>query len=627
MFQLLFIAIATLFFNLNAEKTHAIARFGKPKYAKDFANFSYVNANAPKGGTLRLSDIGTFDTANPHAIKGTKVVGVLELCFDPLMSRNLEEPFTLYGLVAEYVEVAPDNSQITFYINPKAKFHDGKPITAHDVKFTYEYLREQGAPRFQHYYKKIEKIEIIDELTVRLTLKKEDDGTYNPELPLNISLMRPLPKHILEGKELNSFMFDIYAGSGPYKIEKVDQGRSVTFVRVPDYWAEDFNICKGMNKFERIRIDYYQTTQTQFQAFTAGEFDIFFETNPSNWETGYNFPAINDGRVQRLDRQHEKSVPVRTFLYNMKRPIFSDWRVRKALALAFDFDTLNKMVFANSMQPADSLFANTYLAHKGPASEAEIKILEKFKKNIPTELYENMIKKGFVPARSKGDGDQREVLEEAGKLLEDAGWKIVNGVRLNSKGEPLKLELMYKDAKLEKIILILKKSLSRLGVELVVRMMDTAQYENRVLDRDFDIIIHTWANGMCPGNEQVIYFSQSSADVSGSGNYMGLKDPIAEQLAIGVAESKTQEELTERVHALDRYVINMYYQVPMYYDNRSRFAYWVNKLAFPEINTKVGLNVMAFAWQPEKSAPEIKPQSSNNTTSIWSRIKAFFCIN
>jgi microcin C transport system substrate-binding protein len=621
MFKLLFIAFISLFLNLQAEKTHAIARFGTPKYEKGFANFSYVNPNAPKGGTLRLSDIGTFDTANPHAIKGTKAIGVLELCFDPLMYRNTEESFTLYGLIAEFVEVSADNSQVTFYINPKAKFHDGTPITAEDVKFTYEYLAEQGAPRFQHYYKKIKKIEIIDRLTVRLTLKPEEDGTYNPELPMNLSLMRPLPKHVLEGKELSSFAFDIYTGSGAYRIEKIDQGRSITFVKIPNYWAENLSVCKGINNFERVRIDFYSTTQTQFQAFTAGEFDIFFETNPSNWETGYNFPAINDGRVKRVDMQHEKAVAVRTFLYNMKRPIFADWRVRKALALAFDFDTLNKMVFANSMQPANSLFSNTYLAHKGQATEGEIKALESHKASIPEELYETMAKTGFVPTRSKGDGDQREILEKAGKLLDSAGWKIVDGIRRNSKGEPLKIELMYKDAKLEKIILIFKKSLSKLGVELVVRMMDVAQYENRVMDRDFDIIIHTWANGMCPGNEQIIYFGQNSADVSGSGNYIGLKDQIAEQLAIRVAETKTQEELADRVHALDRYIINMYYQIPMYYDNRTRFAYWVNKIAYPEIDAKVGLNVMSFAWQPEKSESE-----TQSAPSLWERIKAFFGI-
>ncbi len=619
MLQFCFLVVATLCLNLNAARTHAIARFGPPKYASGFANFAYVKVDAPKGGTLRLSTIGTFDTANPHAIKGTKAEGVLTLCFDPLMSRNPEEPFTLYGMIAEAVEISADNASVTFYLNPKARFHDGTQITTKDVQFTYEYLAEQGPPGYRHYYKKIEKIEIIDDLTIKLTLKKEEDGTYNPELPMNLALMRPLPKHILDGKELASFSFDIFAGSGAYQIEKIDQGRSITYLKTPNYWAEQLGVTKGMHNFARIRIDYYSTTQTQFQAFTAGEFDAYFETNPSNWENGYGFPAMKDSRVKRVDLTHERAVGVRTMLYNLQRLIFADWRVRKALALAFDFDTLNKMIFLNSMQPVDSLFANTYLAHKGAARDAEIKALEPNKAKIPTELYETMVKTGFVPTRTKGDGDNRENLERAGQLLDAAGWKIIKGVRINVANTPLKIELMYKDAKLEKIILAYKESLRKLGVELVVRMMDTAQYENRVIDRDFDIIIHTWANSLSPGNEQMLFFAQKSADTVGGSNYMGLKDPIAEQLAISVAETKTQEELVDRIHVLDRYIMNMYYQVPMFYDNKNRFAYWVNKLAFPEINPQIGSNVMTYGWCPEVvEAPAARP------VGMLARIQAFF---
>ncbi len=621
MLRLLLVILTTFCFTLSAEKTHAIARFGTPKYSKDLNHLPYVNPSAPKGGMLRLSTIGTFDTVNPHAIKGTKAEGVILLCFDSLMWRNSEEPFTLYGLIAEYVDVAPDNSQVTYYINPNAKFHDGTQITAKDVKFTYEYLLEQGPPVYKHYYGKIEKIEIIDDLTVRITLKKEEDGTYNPELPFNVSLMRPLPQHILEGKELAAFNFETCPGSGSYKIESVDQGRSIVYVKAPNYWGKDLNLTKGMNNFDHIKIDYYKTTQAQFQGFTAGEFDAFFETNPANWETGYDFPAQKDGRVKRMDLAHERSVAVRTILYNMKRPIFSSWEVRKAVALAFDFDTLNKMIFSGSMQPADSLFANTYLAHKGAANSEEAKTLEAYKTQIPGELYESMIKTGFTPARTKGDGDQRENLEKAGKLLDSAGWTVKNGVRTNKAGESLKIELMYKDVKLEKIVLSFKESLRKLGVELVVRVMDNAQYENRVTDRDFDMIIHTWANSTSPGNEQIFYFSQKTADISGSSNYMGLKDAIAEQLAINLADAKTPEQLTVRAHTLDRYMMNMYYQIPLFYDNTNRFAYWVDKLAFPEINPKVGTNVMAYGWQPEAAA--VVPNDSCSTTGFFCKIKTF----
>lgn len=593
------ILLISFFLSLSAEKNHAIARFGAPLYSKDFSYFPYVNPGAPKGGTLKLSTIGTFDTVNPYSIKGTKAEGVLLLCFDPLMIRNNEEPFTLYGLVAEYVDVESDNSKVTYYINPKAKFHDGNPITAEDVKFTYEYLRDQGTPVYKYYYGKIEKIEILDTLTVRLTLKKEEDGTYNSELPFNVSLMRPLPKHFLEGKDLATVHFETCPGSGPYKIESVDLGRSITYQKTPNYWADNLNLTKGMNNFERLRIDYYKTTQAQFQGFTAGEFDAFFETNPSNWETGYDFPAVKDERVKRMDLSHERPVAVRTILFNMKKPIFADWQVRKAITLAFDFDTLNKMIFSSSMCPADSLFANTNLAHKGPAEDKELQFLEEYKNKIPSALYEEMVKTGYIPARTKGDGDQRENLVEAGKLLESAGWTIKDGVRTNKAGEKLKIEIMYKDLKLEKIVLALKESLRKLGVDLIVRVMDNAQYENRVTDRDFDMIIHTWANTTCPGNEQKFYFSQKTADIAGSSNYMGLKDPIAEQLAQNVADAKTPEELLARAHTLDRYIMCMYYQIPLFYDNKNRFAYWVDKLAFPPVNPKIGTNVMAYGWHPE----------------------------
>lgn len=613
---LLFIVFS---FTLSAEKSHAIARFGVSLYPKNFNHFSYINPQAPKGGILKLSTIGTFDTSNPYSIKGTQVEGVLSLCFDPLMVRNNEEPFTLYGLIAQYINVSADNSCITYYINANAKFHDGKPITAEDIKFTYEYLRDQGTPVYQHYYGKIAKIEILDPLTVRLTLKKGENGTYNPELPFNLSLMRPLPKHALEGKNLASVNFETCPGSGPYKVKSIDLGRTITFEKIPDYWAENLNIVKGMNNFARIRIDYYKTTQTQFQAFTAGEFDVFFETNPSNWEIGYDFPAVRDGRVKKMDLSHERPVAVRTILLNLKRPIFSDWKVRKALTLAFDFDTLNKMIFAGSMCPVDSLFANTNLSHKGAAEGKELEALKTYKNNIPKELYETMVKTGYQPVRTKGNGDQRENLQQAGILLDEAGWIIKNGVRTNKQGEKLRIEIMYKDLKLEKIVLAFKESLRKLGVELVVRVMDNAQYENRVQDRDFDMIIHTWANGIHPGNEQTLYFSQKYADISGGSNYMGLKDPIAEQLALNVARAATREELLIRTHLLDRYIMGMYYQIPLFYDNKSRFAYWIDKLAFPEVRAKIGTNVMVYGWKP---TVENMQKCSHN--SFFCRVKEVF---
>lgn len=616
--KILLIVLASLSINIYAEKVHAMARYGKPAYAADMKHFSYINPKAPQGGTLRLSTVGTFDSVHPYTIKGTKAEG-LAMVLDPLMYRNTQEVFTMYGCIAQYVEVASDNSSITFFINPDAKFDDGHAITAEDVKFSYEYLLEQGLPRHKHYYAKIEKIEIIDALTVKLIFKKEEDGTYNPELPFNMSLLLVLPKHYLEDKKFDEVDWTKMPCSGAYKVGSYDLGRSIEYVRNHNHWSDKLPIFQGMNNFEKIRIDYYKTTQAQFLAFQAGEFDVFFETNPNNWETGYNFDAASYGSVKKVDSAHERPVAVRTIIYNMRKPIFADWRVRKAIALALDFDTLNKMLFSGSMQPADSLFANTYLAPKGHATTEEEAVLSQFKDKIPSELYTSMIETGFVPPRTKGDGDQRDNLARATQLLEDAGWKIVNGVRTNDKKETLTIELMYKDPKLEKIVLSLQSSLQKLGVRLSARMMDTAQYENRVLEHDFDMIIHTWANSLCPGNEQILLFSQKMAETKGSANYIGMKDPIAETLAMNVAASTTVEALTTNVHALDRYVMNMYYQIPLFYDNKSKFAYWVDKLAFPEIDPKVGTNVMAFGWHPENS---VATTADLKKLSMWERIKA-----
>lgn len=617
MHKIITVVLLSFLFTIHAEKSHAIARYGKPAYPENMQHFSYVNANAPKGGILRLSTVGTFDSIHPYTINGSKAEG-LSMLLDPLMYRNTQEVFTLYGCIAQYVEIAADNSSITFYINPNAKFDDDHAITAEDVKFSYEYLLEQGLPRHKHYYSKIEKIEIIDTLTVKINLKKEENGTYNAELPFNMSLLVVLPKHYLEGKKIDEIDWSKMPCSGAYKIGSYDIGHSIEYVRNEKYWSDNLPVFKGMNNFEKIRIDYYKTTQAQFLAFQAGEFDVFFETNPNTWETGYNFDAANNGRVKKVDSTHQRPVAVKTIIYNMRKSIFADWRVRKAIALAFDFDTLNKMLFAGSMLPTDSLFANTYLSSKGKASKEVEAVISQFKNKIPAELYSSMIETGFLPARTKGDGDQRENLDKAAQLLEISGWKIVNGVRTNDKNETLKIELMYKDPKLEKIVLALQASLQKLGIQLSPRMMDTAQYENRVLDSNFDMIIHTWANGLCPGNEQLFFYSAKMADTKGSTNYIGMKDSIAEKLATNVVSSKTIETLTTNVHALDRYVMNMHYQIPLFYDNKSKFAYWVDKLAFPEIDPKVGTNVMAYGWHPEHS---VAPVTEHAKLGVWEKIK------
>ncbi len=575
----------------------AISRFGQPRYGDDFAYFKHVNPNAPKGGALKLSTIGTFDTVNKDIIKGICVQGIL-LCYDPLMMRSANEPFSLYGLLAEYVDLAPDASSMTFYLNPKARFHDGSPVTAEDVKATIETLRDKGLPRYRQYYSRIETIHIENPRVIKLSFKKTENGEYDPEIPFILALTKILKKSQIESINFAESGLTKIIGSGPYQIEQIDQGRFITYQRDPNYWAKDLPVSRGYYNFDTIRIEYFKNAQSQFQAFTAGEFDVFFESNPNQWQTGYNFPALKENRVKRVELDHQRPVAVRTIILNMRRPIFSDLRLRKALALAFDFDTLNKMVFFDSMRCPHSLFANTYLAHQGKAEGQEAEILKNYSTQISPEFLKEILEKPFTPAQTKGDGDQRENLAKADELLKQAGWTLQNGKRVNHKGQVLALEFMLKDPRLEKIALSFKESLKKLGIDLSVRMMDTVQYENRVVESDFDMLVHTWANSLSPGNEQIYYFSAKNADIKGSSNYIGVKDPVAEDLAKRVAAAKDEATLTASVHALDRYIMNQYFQIPLSYENTLRWAYWVDRLAIPEIDPEVGLDVMNTGWSP-----------------------------
>ncbi|MCX7337695.1 MAG: extracellular solute-binding protein [Alphaproteobacteria bacterium] len=583
---------------LPATAVRSLSRFGKPLYPDNFAHFNHVNPDAPKGGTLRLGTVGGFDSINNFIVMGIAAQGVL-ITHETLMVRAVGEPFTLYGLLAEGVELAPNNSSITFYLNPNARFHDGSPVTAEDVRFTIELLRDKGWPRYRQHYSRIDKMEIINPTTIKISFKPNDSGQYDPELPLGLSMLYVLSKAQLSTVDFANSGLTVIMGSGPYRVGAVDQGRSITYQRDPNYWAKDLPVNKGQYNFDTIRIDYFKNAQSQFQAFTAGEFDAYFETNPNQWQTGYNFAAVKDGRVEKVNDSHRRPVPVKTIIFNMRRPVFSDSRIRQALGLALDFDTLNKMVFYGTMKCPNSLFANTFLAHHGPAVGKEKEILQKYASRIEPGFFKTMLEKEFSPARTDGNGDQRANLAEADRLLKEAGWTIKNGKRVNDKGQIMTFEFMIKDPLLEKIVLAYRESLKKLGINLSVRMMDAVQYENRVIDRDFDMMIHAWANSLSPGNEQPYYFGVKVADVKGSSNHIGMKDPIAEELAKNVTQATDQETQAAAVHALDRYVMYSMYQIPLMYDNNIRWAYWVDKVAHPKVDPEIGTNVMNWGWSPQ----------------------------
>jgi microcin C transport system substrate-binding protein len=591
----------------SAEPRTSLARFGVPKYGEDFTSFSYVNPNAPKGGKLKMGTMGTFDSLNQYIAVGIPPVVLIyqqsgSLTMDPLMLRSTDEPYTLYPLIAEKVDVAADNSSITFYINPKARFHDGTPIMAQDVQFSYELLRDQGLPRYRLHYGKIEKMEILDPRTIKLTFKKPETG-YDPETPLIVAGLHVFSKARYEGKDFRQTGMTPLLGTGPYRVVKAEPGRSIVYERVKDYWAADLPVNKGKYNFDIIQIDYYKNAEAQFQAFKAGEFDVFFEVNSQQWRDGYNTPAVRSGKIKKVEAKHKRPVTVRMLIFNMRRPLFQDIRVREAISKAYDWETVNKMLCNNDYYRMTSLFANTHLAHQGSAQGLELKYLEPYLSTIPKEILE----KGYVPPTTKGDGDARENLEAADKLLNEAGWVIVtekdpltqqNIMRRIHKEtkQPLTFELMYKDPRLEKLLGGFIQNLQRLGITLKLRYMDTVQYEARVIESDFDMISHLWSNGSSPGNEQMYYFSQKTADQKGSSNYIGIKDPVVEALAQNVANATTKEEQIASVHALDRVVMGRHYFVPMFYDNTIYWAYWADRVEFPTFDPLVGTNTLEWWW-------------------------------
>lgn len=609
----------------NAKEATSLTRFGEPaRYSIDQA-VPYARKDAPQGGSLTLTTLGGYTSLNAHLIGKSAAYG-LDLCFETLMSRAPGEPFTLYPRLAEKVTLAPDNSSIIFHIDPKAHFSNGAPVTAEDVKFTFETLVQHSYPRYRQYFRSVEKVEIIDDKTIKVFFLPKENQGYDPEIPMIIAMMPIYSKAQLSEQEFDKTAHTAMIGSGPYMVQSHDMGRSITYIKNPQYWAADKPMFQGTWNFATIKVDYYQNAQALFQAFLAGECDIHFETNLNQWTSGYkHVKAIREGRMKQEECAHQQPVTVRTFALNMRQPIFSDWAVRKALVLAFDFETMNRIVFDGMMKSPHSLFANTYLNHEGTPTGLEQKLLEAEKDHIDPRIWQAMQSGPFSVPHSQAQGDQRVYLEEADKLLIEAGCVMKNGVRLNKEGKPFEIELIVKDPKLEKIGLEYAKSLKRLGIVLHVRMMDSVQYENRVMESQFDMIIHAWSNTLSPGNEQVYYVSPRTATEKGSSNYIGITDPVGEHLATHIAQAKDFESHKSAVHAFDRWMMHQCYQIPIAYDNTLRFAYYPGRIAFPPIDSQVGMNIVRFGWaQPNQTALGLETKQTHWWKNPWKCVTQMF---
>lgn len=575
-------------------KTKTLTMFGqKPKHGFPEQAFPFSNPDAPKGGKLVLSTQGTFDGLNRFSIKGSHPTEVMPFLYNTLMYRSPDEPFTMYPLLAKEVEVAEDSSFIIFTLWEQATFSDGSAVTAHDVKATLEYLKTH-IPRYKNAYSVVETVVCLDDKRVKIVFKKQEDGSYDKERPMVMGLMPVLSAKDLKTIDLQEQSLKPVMGSGPYVVHQYEIGRFVELKRNPNYWAKD--IYKGFYNFDYIRVDYYKNNQAQFQAFQAGETDIFFETNPQNWEKGYSFQAVQTGKVKKVEHEHKNGVLSRYFAFNMHKEKLQDVRLRKAISLAFDADAMNRRIFHGQMKIPYSTFSNTFYAHEGAATGLELEILSRYKNEIG-ERFDEIAQNPYKRCETKTATDHRVYIEQASKILDDAGYLVnKSGQRLDKNQKPLEITLLIKDEKLEKIALSFQQDLKKLGIRLIIQRIDSVQYENKILERDFDMIIHPLANSLSPGVEQVYYYSMRTADEKGSSNYIGLKDCVAQGLAERIPSALTPEIHLASVKALDRYIMNLYCYIPIMYDNLYRAAYWVERIDMPPYDPNAGTNVILFGW-------------------------------
>jgi microcin C transport system substrate-binding protein len=567
-------ALAPLAWGADTVISHGISLYGDPlKYPADFAHFDYVNPDAPKGGFVKVGDIGTFDNLNPFILKGVSFIRFSndfmktgEL-FDSLMTGSLDEPLTAYGLVAESVEYPHDRSWMIFTLRREARFNDGTTVTPEDVVWTYETLISKGHPSYRVILADVDKAEALDERRVRFTFK----STTDRELPMTVAGLPVLPKKWWEGRDFEKPTLEPLLGSGPYRMSKVDPGRSITWERVKDYWAKDLPVARGTANFDTVRVDYYRDTTVMFEAFKAGQIDIREENTAKDWATAYDFPAMRDGLVVKEQVDHQVPQGMQSFIYNTRRPVFQDIKVRRALAQLFDFEWYNKTFFYNSYKQTKSYFENSDLASRGLPEGKELALLEKYRGRIPDAVFTEP----YQPPVFDGSGNIRDGVRKALALLKEAGWSFKGGKLLNDKtGQPLEFEFLSDEPRLERVILPFLKNLERIGVVAHLRNVDNAQYENRRRDYDFDMISIHYGASLAPGTELRQEFGSAAASTPGTPNTAGIHDPVVDALIETAIAAQSRADLVPIIHALDRVLLNGYYVVPNWYSGMYRVAYW-----------------------------------------------------
>jgi peptide/nickel transport system substrate-binding protein len=580
------VTLALLLFlpDAHAEPAHGIALYGAPKQPAGFTHFSYVNPDAPKGGRLVLGAFGSFDSLNPLIIKGVAVNGVRDFTIESLMARGLDEPFTLYGLIAEGVDVPEDRSSVTFHLNPKARFSDGVPITADDVIFSLQLLKGKGRPNHRTYYAKVAKTERLSDHAVRFTF----DAAGDREVPLIIGLMPVLPKHAINPDTFENTSLQSPVGSGPYRVGKVDAGRSVTLVRDENYWGRDLPVNRGRFNFNEIRFDYFRESSVMFDAFKSGQLDMWPEADPRRWADGYDFPAMRDGRA--VKREFEIGLPagMTGLVFNTRRTVFKDARVREALIYLFDFEWINRTLYAGLYSRTQSYFERSILASAGrPADAHERELLAPFAGAVKPAIMEGTYR---FPS-TDGSGRSRENQEKAFRLLQEAGYELRGGKLVNAaNGLQLEFEILASSTSQEGLLLSFARDVERLGIKVKLRVVDGAQYQQRLTSYDYDMIQNTWDSSLSPGNEQLFRWSAAAAKTQGTYNFAGVENPAADAMIQAMLAAKTEENFVSAVRALDRVLLSGDYVIPLFFIPKQWVAFWT-RLQHPEKTPLFGYNV------------------------------------
>jgi len=572
--------------------SHGLTLLETLKYGPDFKHLDYVNPDAPKGGTAKRFSIGTFDTFNPYIIKGNPAAGI-GFVFETLMTSAPDEVSAEYGLIAKSIEVPDDLSYATFDLRPEARFHDGAPITADDVVYTFNVLKKEGRPFYRFYYANISRALKLSKHKVKF----EFTGPPNRELPQIIGQIPVLSKAYWSKRDFSKTTLEPPLGSGPYRIREFEPGRHIIYERVKDWWGKDLPINKGRYNYDLIRYDFFRDEVVALEAFKAHRYDFRAENSSKDWATGYDFPAKRDGRVKTIERRHSRPTGMQGFIFNLRREKFRDPSVRQALAHGFDFEWSNRQLFYGQYARTTSYFENSELAARKLPDADELKFLEPLRGKIPDEVFTKI----YQPPKTDGSGNIRGQLRAAQRLLKKSGWRIVNNRLVDAAGKPFEIEFLLVSPTFERAVTPFLRNLKRLGITGRIRTVDSAQYLNRLRDFDYDVIVSTFGQSRSPGNEQRSFWSSAAADRPGGRNFIGIKDKAIDRLVENIAAAPNRNSLITATRALDQVLLWNHFVIPQWHIRSFRLAWW-NRFGQPEKKPPYGLGFFSWWIDPAKDA-------------------------